>query len=254
MLNINWSTLLLQILNFLVMAFILWRFVFKSVIKVLDERSKRVTSALEEAEHKEREAERLRVEYEEKLTQAQEQVIVMRQQAQEELAQTHRQILDETRKEIADLREKAQSEIQEARQQAIYQHRQELGRLVTTLSARMMREATGDAFHAASIAQFLDQLAALPEEYRHTLADSKVEVVQAQLVSAHELDADSAARIEGRVRQIAGQPVELIYKVDPSLIAGATVRFGDVVIDGSVAGQLQSLKERYIADLEQGNL
>jgi F0F1-type ATP synthase delta subunit len=40
------------------------------------------------------------------------------------------------------------------------------------------------------------------------------------------------------------------YKVDPSLIAGATMRFGDIVVDGSLAGQLQALGERYIESLE----
>ncbi len=52
MLKLNWSTLLLQIVNFAVMAFILWRFFFKMVVRILDERSERVTSALQEAEQK----------------------------------------------------------------------------------------------------------------------------------------------------------------------------------------------------------
>jgi F0F1-type ATP synthase delta subunit len=51
---------------------------------------------------------------------------------------------------------------------------------------------------------------------------------------------------------LTGQPVEVKYRVDPSLVAGATLRFGDVLIDGSVAGQLDHLKEQYMADLEQG--
>ena len=252
MLNINWSTLLFQILNFVVMVFVLWRFLFKPVIKILDERSSRVTRALEDAEQREREAQDLRVEYEEKLAQGQEQVIVMRQQAQEELAQTKSQILDETRQEITAIRDKAQAEIEESRQQAIYQHRHELGRLVTALSARMIRESTGETFQKASIEKFVDQLAALPvEDYRQTLGEGEVELLHAQLVSARELDAGEAARIEEMVRHVADQPIEVIYKVDPSLIAGASVRFGDVVIDGSVAGQLENLKERYTVELEQ---
>jgi F-type H+-transporting ATPase subunit b len=252
MLNINWSTLLFQVLNFVVMVFVLWRFLFKPVIRILDERSLRVTRALDDAEQREREAQDLRVEYEEKLAQGQEQVVVMRQQAQEELAQTKRQILNETRQEITAMRDKAESEIQESRQQAIYQHRHELGRLITVLSARMIRESTGETFQQASIEKFIDRLAALPvEDYRQTLGEGEVALLHAQLVSAQELDTGDAARIEEMVRHVADQPIEVIYKVDGSLIAGASVRFGDVVIDGSVAGQLENLKERYTAELEQ---
>jgi F-type H+-transporting ATPase subunit b len=255
MLQIKWSTLLLQILNFTVMAFILWRFFFRSVVRILDERSKRVGSALEEAEKSQQQAEEMRAEYEEKLTEAQEQVISMRQTAQEELARTKRQLLEETRDEIQDMREKAQREIEEARQQAVYQHRRELGRLVTALSARMIRESGGEAFQEASIDRFIAQLAALPEdEYRQTLEGSDAEVVHAQLVSAQPLSDAAMTRIAERMRQMAGQPVEVKRQVDASLVAGATIRFGDTMIDGSLAGQLQHLKERYVAELEQGQV
>jgi F-type H+-transporting ATPase subunit b len=253
MLNINWSTLLLQILNFVVMVFILARFFFKPVVRILDERSKKVTSALDEAEQQQREAGEMRVEYEKKLAEAQEQVVTMRQQAEDEFARNKKQLLDQTRKEIEEMRDKATSELEEARQHAIYQHRRELGRLVTTLSARLMREAGGDAFQRTNIEQFVERLSALSaDEYRHRLEASNVEVLQVQLVSASEVDADNLSRIEGRIQEITQQPTEMIHKVDPSLVAGATVRFGDIVIDGSLAGQLLGLNERYISDLGQG--
>jgi ATP synthase F1 delta subunit len=153
------------------------------------------------------------------------------------------------------MREKAQGEIEETRQQAIYQHRLELGRLVTSLSARMMSESAGEAFQRASIEHFIDQLAAIPaDEYRQTLEDNEAEVLHVQLVSAQDLDENSRGQIERQVRDMAGQPIEVKYRVDSALVAGATVRFGDVVIDGSLAGQLQNLKERYMVELEQGRL
>jgi F-type H+-transporting ATPase subunit b len=255
MLNLNWSTLLFQILNFVVMVFILWRFLFKKVIEILDERSERVTSALAEAEEKERQAKEMRDEYEEKLTEAQEQVIAMHQQAQEELVRTKQEILEETRQEVETMRAKAQDEIEEARQQAIYQHRRELGRLVTTLSARMMAESAGEAFQKASLESFVDRLAGMStDEYRQILEENEAEVLHVQLVSAQDLDEESRSRIEGQVQEMAGQPIEVKYRVDPSLVAGATVRFGDVVIDGSLAGQLQHIQERYMVDLEQDKL
>ena len=38
------------------------------------------------------------------------------------------------------------------------------------------------------------------------------------------------------------------------MVAGATMRLGDLVVDGSLAGQLQALSERYLADVAQGEL
>lgn len=251
MLNLNWSTLLLQILNFIVMALVLWRFLFKPVVKILDERSTRVTQAIDDAEKKAHEADEMRVEYEEKLSEAQEEAIAIRQQTQDELARSKKQLLEEAREEITTMREKAQHELEESRQQAIYQHRRELGRLVASLSARMMQEAGGPAFQQASIEQFIDQLSTLsPDEYQQALDESTAEILHVQLVSAHKLGAQHMQRIEQLLQTLSKQPVAIAHKVDESLVAGATARFGDVVIDGSLAGQLQNLKDRYIDELE----
>jgi len=253
MLDIKWSTLILQIFNFLVMVFILARFFFKPVVRILDERSKKVTSALDEAERREKEATAMHAEYEEKLAEAQEQVVIMRQQAQEELEQTKQAFLDETRQEVQEMREKGTEELEEARRQAIFQHRLELGRLVTTLSGKLMREAGGSAFQEASIERFVERLHSLPaDEVQRAMASSQAEVLHAQLVSADALDRENASRIEAHLHEMTEHPIEMIYKVDPALVAGATLRVGDTVIDGSLVGQLQRLSERYLADLEQG--
>ena len=123
MINISWSTLVLQIVNFVVMVLILTRFFFKPVIRALDERSKRVTSALDEAERREQLAHEMQAEYKKQLAEAQEQVLVMNQRAQEELQQTRQRVLAEAREEILNMRTKTERELEEARQQAVAQHR-----------------------------------------------------------------------------------------------------------------------------------
>ncbi|MBN1641270.1 MAG: F0F1 ATP synthase subunit delta [Anaerolineae bacterium] len=250
MLQINWSTLLLQILNFVVMAIILWRFFFRSVIRILDERSERVSNALEEMKRQERQAETLRTQYEEKMGAAHEQVITMQQQAQEQIAQSKRQVLDETRAEIAAMREQAETEVDDAHRQALHQHRQALGRLIAELSAKMMRDAATDDYQQASLQRFVEQLEALSDSQLPQPAPEG-EAITARLVSARDLDPQTRAQIEGRITQLVGRQVVVAYETDPALVAGATLRLADTVIDGSLYGRLEELKTEYIAELEQ---
>lgn len=255
MININWSTLVLQIVNFVVMVLILTRFFFKPVIRALDERSRRVTNALEEAERREQQAHEMQAEYEKQLTEAQEQVLAMNQRAQEELQQTRQRILTEARDEILAMRTKAERELEEARQQAIAQHRFELGRLATTLSGRLMRQAGGTQFQQATMQEFLKRLSALPpDDYRRALDSVPTETIQVQIVSASDLDDDTRSQISTQVSEMLSRPVDVRFKQDPSLLAGATMRFGDTVIDGSLAGQLQTFSQRYIESVEQGTV
>jgi F0F1-type ATP synthase delta subunit len=41
------------------------------------------------------------------------------------------------------------------------------------------------------------------------------------------------------------------HKVNSALIAGATIRFGDTMIDGSLEGQLDKLRAQYVRELGQ---
>jgi hypothetical protein len=162
-------------------------------------------------------------------------------------------VLDTTRQELVAMRENVEREIREARQQEISQHRRSLGELITRLSARMISESTDHAFQQASIEQFIAQLSALEDQkYYQAAGETEEEAILAQVVSAHELAAEHQSQIDVQVQRLAGQPVEIVYQTDPSLIAGATLRFGDVLIDGSIAGQLEHLRERYASQLDQG--
>jgi F-type H+-transporting ATPase subunit delta len=51
------------------------------------------------------------------------------------------------------------------------------------------------------------------------------------------------------LEETISQPVDLTYRVDPNLIAGAMVRLGDTLIDGSLQGQIQQLRSRYEAEI-----
>ena len=255
MININWSTLVLQIINFVVMVVILTRFFFKPVIRALDERSRRVTGALDEAEKREQQAHEMQAEYEKQIAEAQEQVVAMTQRAEKELKETRQRVLAEARDEILAMRAKTERELQEARQYAVAQHRQELGRLATTLSGRLMRQVGGTPFQQASIQEFFKLLWALPvDDYRRALESIPTETVQVQIASADTLDEETRSQVENRVREMLARPIEVRFRQDRSLLGGATMRFGDIVIDGSLAGQLQTLSERYLESMEQDTI
>ena len=67
----------------------------------------------------------------------------------------------------------------------------------------------------------------------------------AEVRSAIELDADTVRRLEERLGAATGKTVEAKVVVDPSILGGIIARVGDVVIDGSVKGRLQDLREEF---------
>ena len=91
--------------------------------------------------------------------------------------------------------------------------------------------------------ELLPEVAGLFEQLR---ADAE-RVVKARVRSATTLgDADLAAIREG-LRRRFGREVELQTELDPSLIGGAVIDAGDVVIDGSIKGKLERLQSALAA-------
>jgi F-type H+-transporting ATPase subunit delta len=69
-------------------------------------------------------------------------------------------------------------------------------------------------------------------------------VVIATVTSAVPLTKDETAAIRGRVEAMAGTSVELTEKVDPGLIGGLTIQVRDQLLDASVRGRLERLRDQ----------
>lgn len=69
-------------------------------------------------------------------------------------------------------------------------------------------------------------------------------VVEATVTSAVPLTDDEMAAVRGRVESMAGSSVELRAQVDPELIGGLTIQVRDRLLDASVRGRLERLRNQ----------
>lgn len=67
--------------------------------------------------------------------------------------------------------------------------------------------------------------------------------INVHVTSATELLKDERTKIEASVSAKLGKKLETHYSVDPSMIGGVRVAYGDFIIDGSVRGSLNRLRE-----------
>jgi len=81
----------------------------------------------------------------------------------------------------------------------------------------------------------------------HAVADEQSGLVEAEITSAHNLNAEDRAELESQVEKLAGGRVRTTYRQDAALLGGAVVRIGSTVYDGSIRAQLQQLKKRLVS-------
>jgi F-type H+-transporting ATPase subunit delta len=95
----------------------------------------------------------------------------------------------------------------------------------------------------------LEMVGAVDREFRR-LYNRREGIHEAEATSAAKLDAQEVNALRSRLEQMTGGKVELTFNVDPQLLGGVQVRLGDLLIDGSVRGRLERLRNK----LESGVL
>jgi F-type H+-transporting ATPase subunit delta len=91
----------------------------------------------------------------------------------------------------------------------------------------------------------IERLPAVAAEYRRLL-DRRRGVVEARVTSAAALSADEAEGVRDWITRLTGQTVALAIDVDEGLIGGLTVRVGDTLLDASVRGRLERLRNQLV--------
>ena len=88
-----------------------------------------------------------------------------------------------------------------------------------------------------------ERVYALPEiaEHYDALKDAIENTVEVTVTSATELSAEQKRSIVAALKERLGREVQLDTALDESLIGGAVIRAGDVVIDGSLRSRLTGL-------------
>lgn len=83
----------------------------------------------------------------------------------------------------------------------------------------------------------------IASEYRR-LYNRQVGIVEATATSAARLEPGEITALRQRLETMTNKKIELSVAVDPALLGGIQVRMGDLLLDGSVRGRLERLRER----------
>lgn len=77
---------------------------------------------------------------------------------------------------------------------------------------------------------------------------ARLGVAKAEVTSARDLSSEQRTELVRTLEQLTGKRVEATYGLDPELIAGAQVRIGSTVYDGSVRQQLNRMRSRLASE------
>jgi F-type H+-transporting ATPase subunit b len=243
-LELNWSTFLLEIINFLVLLWILKHFLYKPVLEVIARRRAGIEAQLSEARDLREEAEHLKAEYEGRLTDWQREQEAARAALGEEIDQERAKRLSALQAALEQERQKAavaESKRREDERRAIEQRALDQG---ARFASRVLSLAAGAQLESRLIDLTLEDLRTLPADRVSALRtqwDGKPPRIQ--VASAFPLPEGRRPDLEQALRDVSGIDTPVEYEVDTRLMAGLRISIGAWVLAANLRDELKGFAE-----------
>jgi len=228
-LGINIGYFLMQVFAFTALFLIMTGLVYKPLNRILEERKARIAKGLEDARQAAIARDNADVEAKKILDAARAEAAKMRSEASMQAEETARGIEAKANSDAKAIVAAAQEDGEAERNRILSELRGQVAAIAIAAANKLVGEALDDKRQHQLLAEFF---AKVPGEVVELKGD-KAEVVSALPLSEKEQEqVNTTLNVES---------VE--FKVDPRILGGLVIRVGDQVVDNSVAGQMDALRD-----------
>jgi F-type H+-transporting ATPase subunit b len=242
--QLSWTTFILEIINFLVLVWILHRFLYRPVLNIIARRREEVEKNLADAEQTKTEAEAVREQYEHRNADWQQERDAARADLNRELDAERRKRMDELKAELDQEREKMKTAEARRREDADRETQRVALTQGSRFASRLLSLAAGPELETRLIDIAIDDLAALDPERRAALQESwGTEPQEVLITSTQGISTEQRTRLEQALATGAGIKAPPHYEQDASLLAGIRVTVGAWVLGANLADELQGFAE-----------
>jgi len=242
---IDWFTVGAQTLNFLVLVWLMKRFLYKPILDAIDAREKRIALALLDAALKQTSAQKERDAFHQKNADFDHQRNDLLRQVKDEAKAEHQRLLGEARQAADTLRTKKQdaltSELQNLHQEIARRSREE----VLAIAKKVLTDLAGTTLEERMGAVFTRRLRELDDEARAGLAKAlKTAANPVRVRSAFELPAAQRATIQSALNEAFSGDMQIQFETEPDLISGIELTANGWKLAWNIADFLASLEQR----------
>ena len=248
---IDWFTVGAQVLNFLILVWLLKHFLFQPVRHAIDAREKRIATQLAEAAATKTEAQQERAEFQRKNTAFDQQRATLLRQATDEAKAERQRLLDEARQAADTLSAKRQAALLTEAHNLNQAIRRRTQQEVFAMARKALADLATTSLEERLSEVFTRRLSELDGQVKADLARALQTAAEPALVhSAFDLTAEQRAAIQNALNETFAAEIRVRFETAPDLIGGIELTTNGQKVAWSIADYLTSL-EKGVAELLQ---
>lgn len=239
---IDWFTVGAQVLNLVILVWLMKRFLYKPILAAIDAREKRIADELADADARKSEATTERDEFARKNEDFDEQRSTLIRKATSEADAERKRLLDAAREQADALSEKRAAALLREQKALHQQLTQDTTQEVFAIARKALSDLAGASLEQRMSDVFAQQIRDLNEETKAGLYEVLTGSTESALVrSAFDLPAEQREAIQTAINERLSADITLRFETAPDLVSGIELSAGGKKVAWSIAHYLTSL-------------
>jgi F-type H+-transporting ATPase subunit b len=240
---IDWFTVIAQAVNFLILVWLLKRFLYAPILSAIAAREKHIADELADADAKKAGAQAERTEFRRKNDEFDAQRTALLNQATTDAMAERARLLDAARSESETLRTRGQEMLTAEYQKLTAEIAGQTRAQVFSIARKTLTDLANTNLEAHMTEVFMQRLRNLPRDEKPAAA---------RLCSAFDLPPELRAAIEGAIKEIFPEASPIRFEVEPDLVGGIELSLQGQKIAWSIAAYLDTLEKDVNALIKAG--
>jgi F-type H+-transporting ATPase subunit b len=238
--ELSWTTFILEIINFLVLVWVLKRLFYAPIKRAIGERRAAIEKTLHDAESSKQEAQQLQSSYEGRLREWEVEKKHQKEEFQKELGEERTRQLKLTANLVAEEREKAQAQQQKIDAERRINQEREAMKQALEFTSRLLKDMSCPELEAKIVDLVTRQLTSAEKEiFPSPAAPSRDHKATVQVRSAYSLTEQQRVLLTTALRSKLGAETPVEFEVDGKLHAGLEIIAGSYVLRANLRDELQ---------------
>ena len=251
---IDWFTVIAQVFNFLILVWLLKRFLYKPILDAIDARESRIAKSLAEADQKKMEAQQEREEYEIKNQTFNQERDTMVRQMRDEVNLKRQNLIDEAHQAADDISTKRYEALQRGQNAFGTEIARRAQDQIFLISRKTLQDLADTNLEERITEVFIRKLREIDGDEKRELAEALIASSKpANVSSAFELSKEQQASIRQALNETFASDISVRFEIKPQGVGGIELTSNGQRIGWNIDGYLSFL-QKSIAELTDAQL
>lgn len=246
---IDYFTIVAQLVNFLILVWLLKRFLYKPILDAVSDRENRIAEQLTQAEATRSSAIKERDDFQKKNAAFDRKQKEMQLHLSDDLKSKRKELMEQARKEYDSFRDKLHESLRYEKETLNQEEVRKIQQEVYSIAGKALNDLASASLEEQIVRAFIQRLKAIDEKEKKSFLSAFQSSGQPVLVrTAFELSSSRRDEIEAAVKGLAGGNPSFLYENRPEQLAGIELSAGGYKIAWSIADYLSALQRSTTAE------